>query len=719
MKLSSDCSAFDSEERDGNAASSAAGSVVVVGVRLLDSKSRELLTWALVKVARSGDRVIALHVVNPDTEGKSTLLSLVKTFDSVLAAYEGFCHLKQVDLKLKLCRGSSVRKGLVQQAKSYGVAKVIVGTSKTHHKIRSSVSVAKYCAKNLPRNFSVLAVDNGKILFQRQADNDYKKHYVQPIHDSLNEQQEEVLNNGTADAEASKSNEQQQLFSQKFNFVEESSNGANLEDSLALVPARNQLLIESKHGWTLLRQVFLRHQQQPDKASLKKKSVMQWLLNLHDRQAFAAVPHCKKSNSDTNKDHLINLDGENGLIVPCRTNNASSLGYCLKGLSKELEALADKYASLCRIFNYQELMLATSNFKSEHLVGKGGSSQVYRGFLPGGKEVAVKVLKASEEIFRQFVSEVEITTTLHHKNTISLLGFCFGENNLLLVYNFLSRGSLEENLHGTRKSEIVLSWEDRYKVAVGVAEALDYLHNGLAEPVIHRDVKSSNILLSDDFEPQLSDFGLALWASDSSQNITCTDIAGTFGYLAPEYFMHGKVNDRIDVYAFGVILFELLSGRKPIDNVKTEGQQSLVLWASSIMKGGKVSELMDPSLGSNYDGDQSERMILAAALCIRRAPLCRPQIDVVLKLLQGDADTIKWARKQVSALEEENAVDGEEFPANMQSHLNIALLDLEEESLSTGSTDHIDLIEDYLNVDGAAHRAWNNPFFPGLRPAIR
>ncbi|CAL5324059.1 hypothetical protein CsSME_00003001 [Camellia sinensis var. sinensis] len=703
MKLIGNRTDLDPEECGGDAAADGGGAVVLVAVRL-DSQSRELLTWALVKVARSGDRVVALHVLNPDTEGKSTLLSLVRTFDSVLAAYEGFCNLKQVDLKLKVCRGSSVSKILVQEAKSYGTASVIVGPSKAHHTIRSSVSVAKYCAKKLPKKFSVLAVDNGKILFQREAsdssqDNDQKKNYARSIHRSLSKRPK-VQNNATADAAASKSSKGH-LSSQKINSAaENSSSGGNEENSLALVPVMNQLSPKSKHGWTLLRRWFLHNQEQTDKSSLKKKSVMQRVLKVPSRQSLAAVyPDHKRSNSDRNEDHSLNLDGESGAIVLFGTDIASSPsspGYSPKILRKELEGLAEKYSSVCRLFSYQELLLATSNFKTENLVGKGGSSLVYRGCLPDGKELAVKVLKPSEDVFRQFVLEVEIITTLHHKNTIHLIGFCFEDKSLLLVYDFLSRGSLEENLHGNRKNEIAFGWEDRYKVALGVAEALDYLHNGAAEPVIHRDVKSSNILLSDDFEPQLSDFGLAMRASDSTHHMACTDVAGTFGYLAPEYFMHGKVNDRIDVYAFGVVLLELLSGRKPIDNGNPKGQESLVMWAKSIVKDGKVSQLLDPSLGGNYDHDQSERMVLAAALCIRRAPLFRPQISLVLKLLQGDTDVITWARQQFSSSEELDAVHGEEFPTNMQSHLNLALLDLEEDSLSTDSADQSVSVEDYL-----------------------
>uniref|UniRef100_A0A5B6YIL7 Protein kinase domain-containing protein n=1 Tax=Davidia involucrata TaxID=16924 RepID=A0A5B6YIL7_DAVIN len=684
MKLIGNGTVGESEE---GGSGGGGGTVVVVGVKL-DSRSRELLTWALVKVAQSGDRVIALHVLNPSTEGKSTLLSLIKTFDSVLAAYEGFCNLKQVDLKLKVCRASSVRKVLLRKAKSCGASNLVVGTSSTHHTIRSSVSVAKYCSRHLSKNFSVFAVDNGKVVFQREAttifhdsqDDDGSKHYIRLIHQSLSKYPK-VLHNATTDAAVSKSNQLSSL---------DNGNERNL---MALVPVKIRELPVSKPGWALLRRVFLHNRQQTEKSSVKNNSVVRRLLGLPSRQSLAAeYPDQKKSNSDKDEFCLSKLDeplGTDTALPPYSPN-------CLNRLPKELEGLHEKYSSIYRLFSYQELLLATSNFMPDKIVGKGGSSQVYRGCLPDGKELAVKILKPSEDVLKQFVLEIEIITTLHHNNIISLFGFCFEDNNLLLVYDFLSRGSLEENLYGYRRNGITFGWEDRYKVALGVAEALDYLHNGVAEPIIHRDVKSSNILLSDDFRPQLSDFGLSIWASSSCYHMTCTDIAGTFGYLAPEYFMHGKMNDKIDVYAFGVVLLELLSGRRPIDNKYPKGQESLVMWAKPILKSGKVSRLLDPSLGSDYDNDQIERMVLAATLCIRRAPRCRPQISHVLKLLRGDAEVINWARQQVSDSEEFDAVDGEVFPTNIQSHLNLALQELEDESPSSSSIVQIVSVEDYL-----------------------
>lgn len=139
----------------------------------------------------------------------------------------------------------------------------------------------------------------------------------------------------------------------------------------------------------------------------------------------------------------------------------------------------------------------------DNLIGKGGNSHVYRGCLSDGKELAVKILKKSEDVLKEFVLEIEIITALCHKNIISLFGFCFEDSNLLLVYDLQSRGSLEDNLHGNKKDLLAFGWSERYKVAVGIAAALEYIHNISSKPVIHRDVKSSNILLSDDFEPQV------------------------------------------------------------------------------------------------------------------------------------------------------------------------------------------------------------------------
>ncbi|KAK7320965.1 hypothetical protein VNO77_30968 [Canavalia gladiata] len=735
----------------------AGGRTVVVGVKM-DSLSRELLTWALFKVAQPGDVVLALHVLGNDEimnrDGKSSLFSLVKAFDSVLAVYEGFCNLKQVDLKLKICRGSSVRKILVREANAYSASHIIVGTPQGLHKIRPCISVARYCAKKLSKDCWVFAVDNGKVVFKRDGspstradlkglDRDHRNGLLGSIHWTRGKSSKVLNDDGTGmhddkggrkfsdhslakafsmDSEEFIENRRCSIcasssttawFDSSCNHSEEESSGDGYgENSLALVPvqtkdAASKMITlpirevpESKPGWPLLHRTILSERQCTERSWLRQISVVQWALQLPSRNLSYAAPHDRKTNNcDPNNDQFLALDSKSGALVPvdAQIGTASSPERNSISSPKELEGLHEKYSSTCRLFKYQELVSATSNFLPDNLIGKGGSSRVYRGCLPDGKELAVKILKPSDDVLKEFVLEIEIITTLHHKNIISLLGFCFEDGNLLLVYDFLSRGSLEENLHGNKKNPLVFGWTERYKVAMGVAEALEYLHNNEGQSVIHRDVKSSNVLLSEDFEPQLSDFGLAKWASISSSHITCTDVAGTFGYMAPEYFMYGKVNDKIDVYAFGVVLLELLSGRKPISGDYPKGQESLVMWASPILNSGKVSQLLDPSLGDKYDHEEMERMVLAATLCIRRAPRARPQMSLISKLLGGDAEVIKWAKLEVNALEAPEMLDDEACPpSNLQSHLNLALLDVEDDSLSMCSVEHNVSLEDYL-----------------------
>ncbi|KAG2313472.1 hypothetical protein Bca52824_025029 [Brassica carinata] len=686
------------EEREG-------GRTILVGVKL-DAPSRELLTWALVKVAEPGDTVIALHILTNEIVKNSSLLSLVKTFDSVLDVYEGFCNLKQVDLKLKLCRGDSPRKIIAREARSFCAWKVLVGVSRTHHAIRSSASLAKYLAKKLPKECWVHAVNNGKVVFQREGsppslafDHSQGKEDVRR-NTLLNVLQRSVtLSTPTRVVshceEVSKEDDKDQTCGQSLKQALEaarfescsvcgsdslSPNGTRASGDASdinrksddechkakkIVPVKG-LQAEPIPGWPLLRRALSSGQ---PVTTHKQIPVAQWALKLPPRNSKQI--------------------GYDSITTPDSTP---------RKLPEELERLYERFSSTCQFFKYKELVSVTSDFSPDNFIGKGGSSRVYRGCLSNGREVAVKILKQTEDVLNDFVAEIEIITTLCHKNIISLLGFCFEDKNLLLVYNYLSRGSLEENLHGNKKDPLAFQWRERYNVAVGVAEALDYLHNSASQPVIHRDVKSSNILLSDDFEPQLSDFGLARWASISTTHIVCSDVAGTFGYLAPEYFMYGKVNDKIDVYAFGVVLLELLSGRKPISSGCPKGQESLVMWAKPILEDGKYSQLLDPTLRDN-NGDQMQRMVLAATLCIRRSPQARPKMSVVLKLLKGDEDTLKWAMQQVSssyADEAEMLEDEQSQRSDLQSHLNLALLDVEDDSISMGSFEQGVSVEEYL-----------------------
>ncbi|GER37708.1 kinase family protein [Striga asiatica] len=681
------------------------GRAVVVGVKL-DARSRELLTWALVKVAEAGDRVVALHVLDyneiVNRDGKSSLLAMVKAFDSILEVYEGFCNLKEVDLKLKICRGSSVPKILVREAKAYNASEVIVGTAQTHHKIRSSASVAKHCSKKLPKDCSIFAVNNGKIVFHRESSSFSRvsikevEHHRRnrlltaiqrsfskniKVRDNFNSKKPRLTwdekntpPERICSPDSFRSNKDDSFTRLDKDHETSDDQNKTIDYSMAIVPVQKQeassslitLLLqelpETKPGWPLLRRAVVSNKSFYDNMQVRQMSVVQWALRLPNRYCLAIenskndILDCERENSS----RAIVPVGNESFWVQMSPDNISG------GLPEELEGLVEKYSATCRLFSFQELVKATSNFFPGNMIGKGGSSRVYRGYLPDGKELAVKILKTSEDAVKEFVLEIEIITALHHKNIISLFGFCYEDKkNLLLVYDFLSRGSLEDNLHGHKKEPLVFGWNERFRVAIGVAEALEYLHNRKEDrPVIHRDVKSSNILL----------------------------------YLAPEYFMYGKVNEKIDVYAYGVVLLELLSGRKPISNNCPKGHESLVMWAKPFLNSNKFSALLDPDLSSSYYHEQVERMVLAASLCIRRAPRARPQMSLILRLLQGDVDVVNWARLQVNACEgSQIELDDENFSkSNLQSHLNLALLGVDGDSASTSSIEQTISLEDYL-----------------------
>lgn len=625
---------------------------------------------------------------------------------SVLAVYEGFCNLKQINLELKVCGGSSIRKTLVKEAASYGAAHLILGVGQNSRPFgSSSTSVAKYCAKRVPTSCSVLAVDNGKIVYHRDAVQQEPYHSTSTMAETprrsyrklLTSIGEKLLDDYVKDNRS---------ISRAVTMPMRSP-APPKEVLLALVPVKGcrHESPEVATGWPLLRRKFLpdRKSALPDKS---KMSVVQWAMRLPSRYSAVSPVHLEhrttRPDSTTSASRIL----RDRVVVPSR-NNSGRPSVVIEELDKEipeeLTSLKEKFSSIYSLYSYSELAKITSDFSPECIIGQGGTSQVYRGCLANGKELAVKILKYSDEVLKEFISEIEIVSSLSHKNIISLIGFCFKNNDLLLVYEYMQRGNLEEILRGERECKNAFGWIERFNVAVGVAHALDYLHgNGNSCPVIHRDVKSSNILISEDFDPKLSDFGLALWAADATSQITCNDVAGTFGYLAPEYFMHGKVNDKIDVYAFGVVLLELISGRKPLCTGCPKGQESLVMWANSIIQGGKLMQLVDPSLPTEGHTNEVERMTLAASLCIRPAPQRRPLITVVLKLLDGDNDILKWARSQVGLSYESDGDEGVVTPpennTNIQSYINLAF-DVDDDSACVSSNDFITAntsLEEYI-----------------------
>ncbi|XP_077234113.1 protein kinase superfamily protein [Tasmannia lanceolata] len=290
-----------------------------------------------------------------------------------------------------------------------------------------------------------------------------------------------------------------------------------------------------------------------------------------------------------------------------------------------------------RSFDYEELSAATDNFSSEKLIGKGGHAEVYKGCLPDGQLVAVKRLikrDKEEERVGDFLSELGIIAHINHKNAARLLGYGV-EGGLHLVLQFSPHGSLASLLHGSKES---LEWGIRFKVALGVAEGLLYLHQGCHRRIIHRDIKASNILLTQDYEPQISDFGLAKWLPEKWSHHIVFPIEGTFGYLAPEYFMHGIVDEKTDVFALGVLLLELVTGRRAVDSYR----QSLVMWAKPLLESKNMKELVDPCLGdSAYNPTEMKRVMLTASMCIHHVSAMRPHMHRVVRLLKGEDGSLE------------------------------------------------------------------------------
>ncbi|KAJ0454510.1 putative protein kinase RLK-Pelle-RLCK-VI family [Helianthus annuus] len=341
-------------------------------------------------------------------------------------------------------------------------------------------------------------------------------------------------------------------------------------------------------------------------------------------------------------------------------------------------------------FSYGEILSATRNLSKGRILGRGALSYVFKGRVGILKTaVAIKKLdKEDKEAPKAFCRELMIASSLHNPFICPLVGFCIDpEGGLFLIYKYVSGGSLEHYLHETKNRKngrSKLPWSVRYKVAIGVAEAVRYLHNGSERCVVHRDIKPSNILLSSRKSPKLCDFGLATWTSASSVPFLCKTVKGTFGYLAPEYFQHGKVSDKTDVYAFGVVLLELITGRKPIESRRGSGEENLVLWAKPLLRQGSIEKLLDPRIKfTQRNLDQIARMIQAAEASINNDESKRPNIDAIISILKGVEANEKLTKTPRTSLSSNNYVtDGyphiHQTKNEMKSHLALAMLGVSE-----------------------------------------
>lgn len=339
-----------------------------------------------------------------------------------------------------------------------------------------------------------------------------------------------------------------------------------------------------------------------------------------------------KSTNDTSRDQTA------AQIVPSTTTSNAESNSSTSKLEEEL-----KVASRLRKFSFNDLKWATRNFRPESLLGEGGFGCVFKGWIeengtapvkPGtGLTVAVKTLNHDGlQGHKEWLAEVNFLGDLIHPNLVKLIGYCIEDDQRLLVYEFMPRGSLENHLF---RRSLPLPWSIRMKIALGAAKGLAFLHEEAERPVIYRDFKTSNILLDAEYNAKLSDFGLAKDGPEGDKTHVSTRVMGTYGYAAPEYVMTGHLTSKSDVYSFGVVLLEMLTGRRSMDKNRPNGEHNLVEWARPHLgERRRFYRLIDPRLEGHFSIKGAQKATQLAAHCLSRDPKVRPLMSEVVEALK-------------------------------------------------------------------------------------
>ncbi|XP_028755451.1 probable leucine-rich repeat receptor-like serine/threonine-protein kinase At3g14840 isoform X2 [Neltuma alba] len=287
------------------------------------------------------------------------------------------------------------------------------------------------------------------------------------------------------------------------------------------------------------------------------------------------------------------------------------------------------------LFTLRQIKAATDNFDASNKIGEGGFGPVYKGFLSDGTMIAVKQLSSkSKQGNREFINEIGMISALQHPCLVKLYGCCVEGDQLLLVYEYMENNSLARALFGPEECRLKLDWPMRQKICVDLARGLAFLHEESRLKIVHRDIKATNVLLDKDLNAKISDFGLAKLYEEENTHIS-TRIAGTYGYMAPEYAMHGYLTDKADVYSFGIVALEIVSGRSNTSRRQKEECFNLLNWAHVLKENGYLMELVDPRLGSDFDREEVMVMINVALLCTNPSSSLRPSMSSVLSMLEG------------------------------------------------------------------------------------
>ncbi|XVE80036.1 hypothetical protein DITRI_Ditri14bG0106600 [Diplodiscus trichospermus] len=559
---------------------------ILVGISLDPDDSKELLSWAIGVLAHPNDDIVALHVLVGEEFKKRKLIKKDQAkfrqakahVISVLGEFASTCQSKKVNLEAKVGLSSSVGRGLIEEAKSSSVDFLLLRGPRNRLK-KTSNKVTRYCLEHALEGCTVVSV--GKC---RQPQQNLSAHF------------DETCQWGST-----------------------WSNKSDRSSEAALSPVQNSIVSKRKAQKPSPRTVLGALEGESNSTATEDDNS-----SFGDSIISGSPPRPPK------------FKGQSCIKKPMSPHKfISSLFRSPLRKRKSILSNKEKEQPLMKCFSYEDISNATNNFHPDNIVGRGGYSEVYRGDLSDARTIAVKMLSKDnkdENKKKEFLTELGIIGHVCHPNTANLVGCCI-ENGLYLIFNFAEKGTLQSALHG--KTSVSLDWPVRYKIALGVARGLHYLHKCCKHRIIHRDIKASNVLLGLDYEPQITDFGLAKWLPNKWTHHAVIPIEGTFGYLAPEYFMHGIVDEKTDVFAFGVLLLEIITGRRPVDSSK----QNLLLWAKPLMESGNINELADPKLKGKYDEDQMHRSVVTACKCVRQSAVWRPSMSEVLELLTNGHDS--------------------------------------------------------------------------------
>lgn len=291
-----------------------------------------------------------------------------------------------------------------------------------------------------------------------------------------------------------------------------------------------------------------------------------------------------------------------------------------------------------RLFSYNELKAATTGFKSSNKIGQGGFGSVFKGRLKDGSVVAIKVLSIERESMRgerEFVSELTALSGARHENLVRLLGCCVDGASRYLVYDYMENNSISHTFLGRDIDRSSFSWTQRRDISLGIARGLAYLHEEITPHIVHRDIKARNILLDRNFVPKVADFGLARLFRDDSSYIS-TRVAGTLGYLSPEYAISGHLTRKSDVYSYGVLLLEIVSGRSVVAFDMERGEQFLVDKAWEMYNADELVQLVDPEIKGDFSEEEAVRFMKIGLLCVQEKSKLRPRMSSVIKMLKNE-----------------------------------------------------------------------------------